>query len=935
VAFLPAIVLLGVGIGAAVGRAAPGNGAVGSTPGVPGAEQTHWSLQPLRSVNPPPTADKTWARTAIDQFILAKLEANRLVPNPPADPRTLLRRVTFDLTGLPPTPEELRDFLADRSTSAFEKVVDRLLASPRYGERWARHWMDVVHFAETHGHDQDRIRTNAWPYRDYLIRSFNEDKPYARFVQEQLAGDVLFPDEPQATVALGLIAAGPWDESSLRDIREDTLDRQIARYLDRDDMVTTTMSTFVSTTAHCARCHDHKFDPISQEDYYSLQAIFAGVDRADRPFDADPRLHATRQALLRQKRALEKKDPTLWSSLLEPARQAEVVSFEKELMRENAAYTALSPKSFVSSNGTVLTRQPDSSLLAGGPRPEKDTYVITAETDVKEITAVRLEVLTDDTLPHHGPGRPDNGNLHLSEFRVLAEPRVDPAAPAATEGRGEPTAPAKAMPLALQNPTADFDQQGWTVAHAIDGKEATAWGIHPEVGKAHYAIFELKENLGFEGGTTLTFFLEQNHGGAHLIGRLRLSVATAPRPVRARSLPPDLASLWAIPAAQRTDEQRKELAAYCLKQQIEAKLAALPRPQLVYAGASDFVPDGGLVPAKAPRPIRLLKRGDINRPGTVCRPGALSAVTGLESRFALADPDDEGARRAALAQWLVAAGNPLTWRSIVNRIWHYHFGRGIVDSPNDLGEMGGRPSHPELLDWLAAWFLGHGGSFKQLHKLIVSSAVYQQSSRAGPPSGGARGDDRLQAARQIDSDNRLLWRRNPARLDAESLHDAILQITAQLDQKMGGPSVQQFTLSPGVHVTPVVDYAAFDVDSEASRRRSVYRFLFRTLPDPFMDSLDCPDASQLTPVRGASVTALQALSMWNNHFVLRQSERFAERVARLNRNLPGQIEAVCQLALGRPPSPEEAKDLLAYAKKHGLINLCRLVFNSNEFMFVN
>jgi hypothetical protein len=275
---------------------------VGAAGSAPETNSLHWSLQPLRSAEAPKTKNTKWARTSVDSFILAALEARGMAPSPSADKGTLLRRVTFDLTGLPPTPEETRAFLADKSPKAFEKVVDRLLASPHYGERWARHWMDVVHFAETHGNDQDRIRTNAWPYRDYLIRAFNEDKPYARFVQEQLAGDVLFPDDPQATVALGFIAAGPWDESSLRDIREDTIDRQIGRYLDRDDMVTTTMSTFASATVHCARCHDHKFDPVSQEDYYSLQAVFAGVDRADRVFDADPKVHSTRQALLKQRR---------------------------------------------------------------------------------------------------------------------------------------------------------------------------------------------------------------------------------------------------------------------------------------------------------------------------------------------------------------------------------------------------------------------------------------------------------------------------------------------------------------------------------------------------------------------------------------------------------------------------------------------------------
>src|SRR5438067_1104712 len=263
-----------------------------------------WAFRPLRLPPLPRVRQLSWCRTPIDRFVLAKLEAKGLRPSPPADRRTLIRRATFDLTGLPPTPAEVRAFLADRSVNAYEKVVDRLLASPRYGERWGRHWLDVAHYADTHGYDKDKRRDHAWPYRDYVIRSFNADKPYARFMREQIAGDVLFPDDPEGIVATGFIAAGPWDFVGQVELREGTTDKNITRVLDRDDMVMTTMSTFVSMTAHCARCHDHKFDPISQEDYYSLQAVFAGVDRADRPYDLDPRVHAARRPLLERRRAL-------------------------------------------------------------------------------------------------------------------------------------------------------------------------------------------------------------------------------------------------------------------------------------------------------------------------------------------------------------------------------------------------------------------------------------------------------------------------------------------------------------------------------------------------------------------------------------------------------------------------------------------------------
>jgi hypothetical protein len=877
------------------------------------APETWWSLRPLVKPVPPavrPSGFEDWTRTPIDSFILAKLVEKGLHPSPPADRRTLLRRVTFDLTGLPPTADELAAFLADDSPDAYGKVVDRLLASPHYGERWARHWMDVVHFAETHGHDQDRVRPNAWPYRDYLIRAFNEDRPYAHFVREQVAGDVLYPDNPEAVVALGLLAAGPWDESGLRDIREDSLDRQVARYLDRDDMVTTVMSTFASATVHCARCHNHKFDPIPQKDYYGLQAVFAGVDRAERAYDTDPAVAARRRELTREKKRLEGLRGTAAAELLTPAAQAEAAAWEKKVAATVIPWVPLDPATYTSLGGATLTKQPDRSLLASGKRPEVDTYNIVADTDLQGITGVRLEVLIDPSLPHRGPGRQDNGNLHLNEFRVRAAAKDAP--------------PADAKALVLKNPAADFNQDGWTVAMAVDGDPKTAWGVYPKVGQPHRAVFEIDEPVHISGGVRLTFILEQTHGGGHLIGRARLSVTTAPRPLTAAdSVPEALAQVLAVPAEKRTDVQRAALALHVREEGLDRQLAALPPPRLVYAAAHDFKPDGSFRPAPMPRPVHLLKRGDINKPGPEATPAALTCVPGLEAHFRLADPADEGSRRAALARWLTDPKNVLAWRSIVNRVWHYHFGRGLVDTPNDFGHMGGRPSHPELLDWLAVTFQESGGSLKQLHHLIVTSAAYRQASRHDP---------RFAA---IDGDNRLLWRMNRTRLDAEEIHDAVLVIAGKLDRTMDGPSVQQFLMSPGAHVTPKLDYESFDVDRPGNNRRSVYRFIFRTLPDPFMEALDCPDASQLTPVRSASVSALQALAMLNDKFVVRMSEHLAERAARAGPDLPARVRAVYRLALGRDPTAAEGQAVTAYAGKYGLANACRVVLNSNEFLFVN
>ena len=815
-----------------------------------------------REVPPLDEAGRGWSRGPIDAFVLDTPPPSRPCPlKPEADRRTLIRRVTFDLLGLPPTPEEVAAFVADPASDAYERLVDRLLASPHYGERWARRWMDLAHFAETHGHDQDRIRPNAWPYRDYLIESFNRDKPYARFVQEQVAADVLFPDEPASTVALGFLAAGPWDESSLRDIREDSIDRQVGYYLDRDDMVATVMSTFVSSTVHCARCHDHKFDPIPQAEYYGLQAVFAGVGRADRAYDPDPEVHRLRRDLTARRKALADRDPALMASLLDDATQAEVVEWAAKLEGSKVPWTVLDPSGLKAEAGTTFTAQPDRSILAGGPTPQEETYTITATTDLVGITAARLELIPDDRLPSRGPGRnPNNGNLHLTEITVSEAP--------ATAPEGWRAAP-------ISRAAADFDQAGWGIAGAIDGNPKTAWGIHPEEGKPHEGVFEFRDDVGKEGGTTLRFVLRQTYPAGHPIGRFRLSVTAAARPVRVGSLPGPLAALLAIPTDRRAPVQRQELAAIYLAEVLDRKIATLPPTRLVYAAASDFAPDGSHKPTASPRPVFVLNRGDIRQPGEPAVAGALGCVQGLEARF---DRPDEASRRAGLARWLSDPSNPLTWRSIVNRAWQAHFGRGLVDTPNDFGRMGSPPSHPELLDWLAWTFREEGGSLKALDRRIVTSAAYRQGSTHDPGKSA------------VDSENRLLWRMNRTRLDAESIRDAVLAASGRLDRTMGGPSVRHFTLGTGVHVTPTVDYASYDWDAPGSGRRSVYRFLFRTLPDPFMDVFDAADASQLTPSRNASITPLQALAMLNDPFILRQSEHFARRLEeKLASDAEGQV----------------------------------------------
>ena len=863
-----------------------------------------WSLRPLVEAPVPGAGNGT--QNEVDAFIHEKLAILGVEPSKEADRRTLIRRVYFDLIGLPPSPEEVDAFVESQETDGYRKMVDRLLESPRYGERWARHWMDTAHFAETHGHDQDRIRENAWPYRDYLIGAFNSDKPYDQFVQEQIAGDVLFPSDPQATVALGFLAAGPWDESTLRDIREDTIDRQIGRYLDRDDIVSNAMNNLVSATVQCARCHDHKFDPISQADYYSLQAVFSGVERANRVFDSDPNIHQQRQSLLGRKRLLERNEGSGGVDLLASETQDEVAAWEQELATARATWKTLTAETAVSSDGATLESLGDGSILATGENPERDTYTVTCSVPAGFFTSLRLELLTDNSLPHQGPGRQDNGNLHLSEIEVFVG-GVD----------GERISIARA--------TSDFDQTDWGIAKAIDGNPQTAWGVFPNVGQPHEAVFEFNKPQSFGSSSKLTVILKQLHGGRHLIGRLRLSISESPAQ-GARILPTEIATILAVTRANRTPDQSRALAIYFQKSSIAGELARLPDPSFIYAVASEFEPDGGLMPPPGPRTIQILKRGDIRQPQMEAVPGSLSCIASIPNRFELGEKSSEAERRAALAKWLTAKENPLTWRSVVNRVWHLHFGRGLVATPNDFGRMGAVPSNPELLDWLAVWFRDNGRSIKQLHRLIVNSATYRQASSESIVENDAQ---------VSDADNQYLWRMNRTRLDAECIRDAILAIVGKLDLRMGGPSDRQFDLKPGTHVTPVIDYGQFDLNSPAGNRRSIYRFLFRTLPDPFMEALDCPAGDTITPVRENSVTVQQAMAMWNDAFIVRQSENFATLLKTKGTKTEDHVRLVFRLALSREPSLEELKDFTAYADKHGLENFCRVVFNLNEFVFVN
>ncbi|MBC7965043.1 MAG: DUF1549 domain-containing protein, partial [Fuerstia sp.] len=603
-----------------------------------------WSLKPLAKPEVPGHS----SQNPVDAFIQSRLQQAGLTQSPEADRRTLIRRVYYDLIGLPPTPEDVDAFVANADPLAYEKIVDRLLASPRYGERWARHWLDTIHFADSHGYEHDVGRDNAWPFRDYVIDAFNRDTSWTRFIREQLATDVFYPEETRLTPALGFLGAGTFDLSTF------STAPVTFSYLDRDDLVTQTMSAITSTTANCARCHSHKFDPITQEDYYALQAVFAGVLKGDIPYDNDPDTGRERHRLQSLIASADQRDATV---LRDPAHAELIASWIAE-RGDDATWRPLTLESFLSTEGASLTLTPDNVILSGGTLPDKDTYVVNASTALDRITALRLDVFPHESLPSNGPGRCSNGNLHLSEIQLQV------FAPGADQGTITP----------FKRATADFNQVDWGIERAIDGNAESAWGIHPSVGKRHHAVFELTDPLTLAPGSRLVVTLKQLHGRSHLIGAFSLS-ATSDEAAQATALPEEVQQALQTPALERTSEQQLLLAATALRAAAESGLKKLPPPAKVYAaGPSVMIPTGnGGMQAQAltePKVVHVLQRGDFDKPRDVVMPGALSALTHEPARFSLKDPQHEASRRAALANWLVHPENVLTWRSVVNRVWH-------------------------------------------------------------------------------------------------------------------------------------------------------------------------------------------------------------------------------------------------------------------------
>ncbi|HKB03175.1 MAG TPA: DUF1549 domain-containing protein [Gemmataceae bacterium] len=874
---------------------------------VPSEARQHWAFQPLRRDMPPPVKDAAWPKTEVDQFILAKLEQKGLSPNPAASRRAIIRRAYFDLIGVPPTPDEVDAFLRDESPDALAKVVDRLLDSPHYGERWARHWLDLARFAESHGFEHDYDRPGAYHYRDFVIKALNAGLPYDQFVRWQLAGDELAPNDPLALMATGFLAAGVHSTQ----ITKNEVEKH--RYDELDDMLATTATAMLGLTVGCARCHDHKYDAIPQADYYRMLSTFTATVRTEASIDVDP------DGYRKAKAQFDVEHAPLAKALKEFEAKELLARFSEWETTEAGkeappAWVIPAIREVKSANGSTFTRKDDGSVLVGGPNPPRELVSFTLETNLKGVTGLRIETLTDPSLVKGGPGRAANGNFCLTDLTVTASPKG---------GKGDM--------VKLKNPRSTFDQKGLGVAGAIDGDpNNSGWSVDPQIGFEHAASFEFDRPVGDGGIIVLAVIMRFNNNVGHGIGRPRISLTTSPDslPLAAPSVTEAAQKALETLPEKRTAEQKALLLDRYkvldpqwqkLDKHIKDHLARVPKPNLVKA----------LISSEGVPPVRLhtqgedvfkdtyfLRRGDPSQKETVAAPGYLQVLFSGPDHWRKEPPKDSklSYRRSAFAGWLTdsehGAGHLLA-RVIVNRLWQHHMGRGLVATPSDFGVRGAPPTHPELLDYLASELIRNGWRLKPIHKLIVTSAAYQTASTPGA------------AKSAVDRDNTLFWHRPVRRLDAESIRDSLLHVSGQLDPTMYGPG----TLD------------------EASKRRSIYFTMKRSRLIPMLVVFDAPDGTVGVGERPATTVAPQALALMNSPHVRSWAREFAKWVG-ADRSPEELVHGAYRAALSRTATPDELRDglefltsqQLAYrgkanAKELAAADFCQVVMCLSEFIY--
>ncbi len=839
-----------------------------------GAEyKGHWLYEPIGAPQPPKVGPSPFVRNDIDRFILKRLQDEGLTPSPEADRRTLIRRVYLDLIGLPPSPMEVDAFVSDSRPDAFERIVDRLLASPAYGERLAMVWLDLVRFADTVGYHGDRPMS-IYPYRDYVIEALNQNR---RFTVEQLAGDLL----PNAALEQK-IAAG-YNRLNMMSEEGGIQDKEyLARYA--ADRVRNFSAVWFGSTMGCAECHDHKYDPFSTKDFYSMQAFFADITEVgyyggrnvDDKWGEHIQVPSERQA--QQMRHLDAEIAQLRQTLNAPSAELDTAQARWEQISRTKTWTALKLVEARSQQGSMFKPLDNGSILAVGPSPDKDTYLITFTTSLKNITAFRLEVLPDPSLPGQGPGRFQNGNFILNELELQVND----------------------VKVPLTDPSATFEQQGYTVASAIDNNPAGGWAISPQMGKAHDAIFQTAADVGDGSETRLTFILRQLVGKQNTIGRFRLTATTGQRPNTVHDLPQNIAEILAVDPAQRNPDQKAAIASHFRSivpqlKDVRDRIAAVEQ-QKKQLNAS--IPTTlATVARDEPRMIRVLPRGNwMDESGAVVQPTVPHFLKQINKQGR--------ATRLDLAQWVVSPENPLTGRVMANRLWKLAFGYGLSRNMQDLGSQGEWPTHPELLDYLAGRF-ARSWDIKQTLRLIFTSAAYRQSSATTPQM------------RERDPYNRLLARQNRFRLDAELIRDNALTVSGLVMHKLGGPSAKPYQPA-GYYAYLNFPPREYQPDTDAGLyRRGVYTWWQRQYLHPSLLAFDAPSREECAADRPRSNTPLQALVLLNDPSYVEAARVFAQRILlEGGKTSQDRLQWAYRAALGRGVADKELAALAPLLQKH-------------------
>ncbi len=864
-------------------------------------DKSWWSLQPLARSEPPSPRGMTdlWSISAIDRFIFAKLAENGLKPSPPAGRRALIRRVSYDLTGLPPSPEEVESFQNDTNPDAYEKRVDRLLSSPHYGEQWGRHWLDVIRFGESRGFERNEIILNAWPFRDYVIRSCNDDKPFNQLMVEHLAGDVVGKERPDVEIGVAFLTVGPYDDVG----NGDAVAAANTRAATVDDIVSTTGAAFLGLTVGCARCHNHKFDPVPTEDYYRLKAAFDGVSHG-------PRSLATAEERRRHDAAMK--------PLNERRTQ---VSAEKLQLAKAVIERASAPVA-----EDKLLRPPPSAHRT------EEKFTPTAARHV------RLTALSQSGNPKSGVG------ARMDEFEVWT-------AGAAPRNVALTTRGGKAIG-AVGNVAKDFDS-AYSVDLVTDGKFSARWFIgSPAVLTITLAQIETIERVVFSHDR-VTLSDTPIEGLGPCVTEYEVHVSTDGQSwikvadsFDRKPFNEELARERKLRTA--TEDERAQLAGFDRQlAEIERETRQIPPLSSVWIG--NF--------SQPKQPTVVFKGGDPMRQGETVKPASLNVLDQVTRPYELDGNAPEAERRLALARWLTSDENPLTARVLANRVWQHHFGVGIVDTPSDFGFLGGRPSHPELLDWLARRLQHHGWRLKPLHREILLSQTYQQSSGEADPLSGVRieskgkydatpgrttADRRMtdslitdysanqNKARNLDASSRLLWRFPPRRLSAEEVRDTLLAISGTLDRRMGGPGFRLYEYKQD----NVATYVPLSEHGPETYRRAVYHHNARASVVDILSDFDLPDNAFPAPKRANTTNPLQTLTMLNHRFVFDMATALRERAPRpAGSDATSQIRYAYAMAFQREPTPRELSAAVAVTRAHGSAAY-RALLNANELIYI-